>query len=197
MDKRYIQFSTAPKINQLMDNLLPLLTIDVLEFQNTYFDINTCNSSGLDNWGRILDLSRVIQISIATDGVFGFDEDNYPIPETGYPQNFDNGFFYNPDYADETIPYSMNDYEYRAALKFRYLALTTNLSVQSINRIMNFLLQEFNSDYKCIVTQTAIMQLTYKFNFSLTLWQLSLFRNRNILPVPAGVTTILLENQTI
>jgi len=62
---------------------------------------------------------------------------------------------------------------------------------------MNFLLQEFNSDYKCIVTQTAIMQLTYKFNFSLTLWQLSLFRNRNILPVPAGVTTILLENQTI
>lgn len=197
MDKRYIQFSTAPKINQLMDNLLPLLTIDVLEFQNTYFDINTCNSSGLDNWGRILDFARVIQISIATDGVFGFDEDNYPIPETGYPQNFDNGFFYNPDYADETIPYSMNDYEYRAALKFRYLALTTNLSVQSINRIMNFLLQEFNSDYKCIVTQTAIMQLTYKFNFSLTLWQLSLFRNRNILPVPAGVTTILLENQTI
>lgn len=197
MDKRYVQFATAENLNKLFDELLPLITLDPLEFNRDYFDINTCDADGLDNWGLILEFARVIQIRTETNGVFGFDENNYPIPEYGYPQNFDNGFFYNPDYSDETIPYSMNDSEYRAALKFRYLSLTTNLSLQSINRIMNFLLQQLNPLLKCVVVQTAVMQLTYKFNFQLAPWQLSLFQNRNILPVPAGVAAILLESQII
>lgn len=198
MDKRYIQFSTAPKINQLMDNLLPLLTIDVEAFRHDYFDIDTCLTNGLDNWGRILELSRVISISIATNGVFGFGiQADYPIPEDGYPQNLNNGFFYNSAYEDTPTQYTMSDYEYRIALKFRYAALTTNLSMKAINTIMNNLLTGLDSSYKCIVIQTGIMELTYKFNFILTNWQRALFNNRSILPVPAGVTAFLLDGQMI
>lgn len=198
MDNRYVQFATAEKLNQLFNELRPLLTIDPLEFLQDYFDIDTCDTNGLDNWGRILDFSRVISIQTATNGVFGFGvQSDYPIPEDGYPQNFNNGFFYNPAYEDATIQYTMNDYEYRIALKFRYAALTSNLSMKSINKIMNDLLTGLNSSYKCLVSQTASMQLTYKFNFILPQWQKTLFSNRGILPVPAGVTAILLDGQTI
>lgn len=198
MDNRYVQFATADNLNKLLDELRPLLTIDPLEFWRDYFDIDICKSDGLDNWGRILNFSRVISINIASDGVFGFgNEGDYPIPEDGYPQNFDNGFFYNPAYEDTPTQYTLDDYKYRLTLKFRYAALTTNLSMQSINRIMNDLLTQLNSAYKCVVIQTARMQLTYKFNFTLESWQKTIFNNRNILPVPAGVTAIILDEQTI
>lgn len=193
----FVQFETAKNLNKLFDELYPLLTIAPQDFLKDYFDIDTCGTDGLNNWGKILNLSRVVSISVATDGVFGFDEDNYPIDENEYPQNFDNGFFYNPAYENNPVQYSLSDYEFRAALKFRYAALTTNLSMQSINRIMNNLLIQLNSTYKCVVIQTAVMQLTYKFNFDLLSWQKALFSNRAILPVPAGVTAILLDGQIL
>jgi len=198
MDARFVQFSTAKNANKLFDELLPLLTIDVLAFYRDYFDIDTCDSDGLNNWGRILELSRIVSIMTATNGVFGFGiQSDYPIPEDGYPQNLDNGFFYNPAYENTPVQYTMLDYEYRFALKFRYAALTSNLSLKAINKIMNDLLINLNPDYKCVVTQTAVMQLTYKFNFLLAAWQKSIFLNRSILPIPAGVTAIILDGQII
>jgi len=198
MDIRYVQFSTAQNLNKLFDELTPLITIDTLEFLQDYFDIDTCDADGLDNWGRILELPRVITINTATDGVFGFGvQDDYPIPDDGYPQNLNNGFFYNSEYEDNTVQYTMLDYEYRIALKFRYSSLTSNLSMRSINKIMNDLLTQLDPNHKCTVNQTDIMTLTYKFNFILTPWQKSLFSNRSILPVPAGVTAILQDGQTI
>lgn len=198
MDNRFIQFDNANKINGLMDRLLPLITIDTEAFRRDYFDIDTCLTDGLDKWGRILMFPRIITIQTATNGVFGFGvQADYPISEDGYPQNFNNGFFYNPAYEQTPVQYTLLDYEYRIALKFRYSALTTNLSMKSINTIMNALLQNLDSSYKCVVTQTDKMVLTYKFNFSLSPWLKALFTNRNILPVPAGVTAILLERQII
>lgn len=198
MDNRFVQFATAANVNKLFDELTPLLTIDPLEFWRDYFDIDTCKTEGLNNWGRILNFSRVISINVASEGVFGFGkEGDYPIDEDEYPQNFNNGFFYNPAYEGTPIQYTLSDYEFRVALKFRYAALTTNLSMQSINRIMNNLLTQLDATYRCVVTQTAVMQLTYKFNLQLTPWQKTLFNNRNILPVPAGVIAIILDGQTI
>lgn len=198
MDNRYIQFSTANNINRLMDNLLPLLTINPLDFYTIYFDIDTCEKDGLDNYGRILELSRVISINTATEGVFGFGvQSDYPIDDKGYPQNFNNGYFYNPDYEDLPTQYTMTDFEFRLALRFRYAALTTNLSLKAINKIMNNLLTKLDPAYKCKVYQSAVMQLTYSFNFNLLPWLKSLFINRNVLPVPAGVTAIILDGQIL
>ena len=198
MDIRYVQFSTAQNLNKLFDELTPLITIDPLDFWHNYFDIDTCDFNGLDNWGQILELSRVISINTATNGVFGFGvQEDYPIQEDDYPQNLNNGFFYNPAYAENPIQYTMSDYEFRIALKFRYSALTSNLSMRSINKIMNDLLTQLDSNHKCTVNQTAIMTLTYKFNFLLMPWLEALFINRSILPVPAGVTAILQDGQTI
>ena len=199
MDSRYIQFATADNLNKLADELLPLLTLNPEEFHRKYFDIDTCESDGLDNWGEILNLSRTIQITDATSGVFGFGkQSDYPIPPTGYPQNFNNGFFYNPDYeGDTTNPVTLNDFQYRLVLKFRYRALTSNMSLYSINNIMNSLIVALNPTFKCFVYMSGFMQLTYKFNFALQDWQKAIFKNRDILPVPAGITAILIEAQPL
>lgn len=197
---RYVQFANATKLNQLLDNLYPLLTIDPATFLLTYFDIRTCGTNGLDNWGRILNFPRVIQVNDATDGVFGFGKPNYyPLPTpTAYPQNFNNGRFYNPDYeGDTTNPYILNDFQYRIVLLFRYRTITSNMSMYSINHILNQLVISLDSDYKVLAVQTGTMEITYKFNFPLQAWQRAIFKNRNLLPVPAGVNAIIAENQII
>ena len=49
----YTQYQNAPKFTKLLFDLEAYLTVDPLEFYETYFNLNTCDTAGLDNWGRI------------------------------------------------------------------------------------------------------------------------------------------------
>jgi len=198
----YIQFSNAKNLQKLEEELLPYLTINEEEFRQTYFDIETCDKNGLDNWGIILNISRTVLIGNASDGVFGFGQQSmYPVPPDGYPQNFNNGFFYNLKYEKEAgIPYELNDFQYRTMLQFRYRTITCNMSLFSINKIMNQLVGTLSKAYgfenhRCRVKMTGYMKLSYEFNFALLPWMRAIFINRNVLPVPAGVFATILENR--
>lgn len=188
----YVQFATADNINTLFDNLYPLLTIDPLEFHRDYFDIDTCKTDGLDNWGRILDFSRQIIVPDYSK-VFGFGTvDNPPSPiKTGYPQNFGHGSFY----GGQTKPVILDNEQYRAVLKFRYASLTTNMTLFSINHIMNAYFNTRDPTHKVRVTEPGKMQLLYEFNFKLADYERAMFNNRNILPSPGAVQCFMLENQ--
>ena len=188
----YVQFATADNLNTLFENLYPLLTIDPLEFHRDYFDIDTCKTDGLDNWGRILDFSRQIIVPDYSK-VFGFGTvDNPPVPiKTGYPQNFGHGSFY----GGQTKPVILDNDQYRAVLKFRYASLTTNMTLFSINKIMNSYFNSRNPAHKVRVTESGRMQLLYEFNFKLADYERAMFNNRNILPSPGAVQCFILENQ--
>lgn len=194
----FLQFSNSENINKLTENLAPLLTIDPEVFRETYFDIYTCEKEGLDNWGRILNISRSITVINVYNGVFGFGrKEYYPIPATGYPQNFNNGRFFNPDYSGDSEKISLTDSQYRLVLLFRYRTLTCNMSLFSINKIINQLITEIDKTYRCHVYMSGFMQLTYSFNFILSPWIKAIFQNRNIFPVPAGVSAIILQGQNV
>lgn len=197
---KYVQFSNSKRTNQLIDGIVNGLTINPDEFWETFFNIDTAQRCGLDNWGKIFGLPRIVLISDSTDDIFGFgvDED-YPLPyENAYPQNFDNGSFFDPDIdSDSTVPYELNDYQYRQILKFRYRCLTSNFSMISINQILNELLINLNPQYKCYAIQTAQFRIEYRFNFQLDDWIRAMFNNRKILPVPAGVNGVIMENQRL
>lgn len=170
--------------------LIDYLTIDPLEFYETYFDITTCNAAGLDNYGRILQQPRSIAVPDYAS-VFGFDTGETPEPiDTGYPQNFDHGSFY----GGQTEQVILTDTQYRALLRFRYYCLTTNFTIGSISAIMNTYFMAQDASYKVRVTKTGTMQITYEFNFSLQDYERAIFQDRNILPSPSCVDTIITEN---
>lgn len=196
----YVQFANSKRINLLIDQIVASLRIDPEEYWYNFFNIDSANRDGLDNWGKIFGFSRVIQVGDSTDDVFGFGRDeDYPLPyENAYPQNFDNGVFFDPDTdADSTTPYELNDYQYRQVLKFRYRCLTSNFSMISINHILNELLVSLDSNYKCFAIQTGQFRIEYRFNFQLNDWMRAIFNNRKLLPVPAGVLAVILENKTL
>lgn len=181
----YTQYNNATNLNSLLEGLYPYLTISVDDFFKNYFDITTCKDSGLDNWGAILNFSRSIQIP-KLENVFGFGTPS-PLDDIQYPQNFANSNFY----SGSTEAFNLLDDPYRIALRFRYKYLTCNMSILSANLIMNFYTQSQSIPKRCIVSTTSPMNMDFKFNYTLSPLEITIFDIPNILPVPTGVIKTL------
>lgn len=175
----YTQYHNATKINEVINNLAPYLTIDVEQFYTDYFNIDTANDQGLDNWGRILDVQRTYAIPDWAQA-FGFDTGE-PLSDTTYPQNFDNGNFYD----DQSTPYSVDNTLYRLLLKYKYMILTTNCSFAAMNYIMNTLFSAINPTYKVAVTSPVANHIVFTFNFYFTNEQYAIFHDGQFIPLPA------------
>lgn len=185
----YVQYSNAVKLKGLLEGLYPYLTINPYEFYTDFFNIETCNAQGLDNYGLMLNQSRQIR-SVSSGSYyqkFGFGQDGYTPPVNEYPQNFNNGNFYGGDINPEYI--TLDDDDYRVLLKFRYANYTSNFSYEDANRIMNNYAQSRDSGYKVAVIPTAgkVMDITFQFSWELEDFERSIFMIRNVLPVALGV----------
>lgn len=192
----YVQYSNATNLKGLLEGLYPYLTIDPEEFYFEFFNIDTCNAQGLDNYGRMLNQSRFIQ-SVESGSYYqklGFRQVGYTPPPNEYPQNFNNGNFYggstNPQFIE------LDDADYRVLLKFKYLNYTSNFSYESANRIMNLYALSRAPNYKAAVIPTPgkVMDITFQFNWELEDFETSIFQIRNVLPVALGVAYRLQEN---
>jgi hypothetical protein len=213
----YVQYSNSPVIRSVIDGLKPYFSVSTTNFYTDYFNLYTANTDGLDNWGRILNLSRYLNIQ-TLDNIFGFDE--IPLPphqDTGEYQNFysgstgdkwiSGGSFYS---ASNNSYQPMPDDIYRAMLLMRYSVLTTNATLYAINIIMNNFIKQVYPDHperRCTVKTTVIqppdplatapMQITYEFNYNLEIWESFLYSNTSnqiyFLPTPIGVEQVIKE----
>lgn len=200
----YIQYSNSTNLKNLLfgDGYLGLdayLKIDPLEFYTSYFNLATCNSQGLDNYGRILNQSRFIQSVASGDYYqkFGFGQNGITPATNQYPQNFNNGNFFggstNPVYIE------LGDDDYRILLKFKYLVLTTNFSYKNANLIMNNYAKSKNASYKVSVEPTSnkVMDVTFKFSWALDDFEKTIFNIRGVLPVAMGVAYRIREKEIL
>lgn len=180
----YIQYQNANKFTTLLNDLEAYLTIPIKEFYDHYFNINTADPQGLANWGKILNQTETIAVPDFLN-VFGFDTGDTPMPlDTGYPQNFGFGNFYN----GQTAPTTLTTEQYRAVLKLIYLKYTSNCSVGScVNVINSYIQQQYSNPlYKCVIIESQ-MQFAYSFNFTLQDWEIALFKYNDTLPRPGGI----------
>lgn len=138
----------------------------------------------MDNWGVILNQSREVFI-YDFDNIIGFNNGISPIPpDTGYPQNFNNGNFFNFGSSVDGLP----NEQYRILLKFKYATYTTNCSYASLTNIINYYIQQqYNNLSKRCDIIDGIKTFTYAFNFTLQPWEIGLFAIEKILPSPAGI----------
>lgn len=182
----YIQYDKATNLNNLITGLKPNLIVDEDLFRRNFINIYTCGTTGLNQWGLLLNRPRTITVPNYS-GVFGFgDTLGLPTPPA-YPQNYDNGNFY----SGSTDLVALPDDQYRTLLLFTYAYLTSNFSLLSANRIMNIYCATFDPPLTVQVSTTGVKEMNFAFSGALQPWQSTIFNLPGVLPVPLGVSFTL------
>lgn len=166
------QYANSPIILQLIADcsqwLDPASRFDA--FYALVWDIDTAQGWGLDVWGRILGVGRVLQVPVGE--YLGFESDPVAKP-------FGFGIFYRGHRATNNA--ILTDEAYRTLLLAKAALNITNCSNGAINQI---LLNLFGDGY---VRDNLDMTMTYVFSHTLTPVETAIVFQSGVLPKPAGV----------
>ena len=169
------QYANSPVLLALVDNfsdwLNPAGLLD--QFYNLIWNIETAQGYGLDVWGRIVGVSRVIYIP--NEQFLGFEEsgDNNP---------FNQGIFFKG--YGVTQNYALSDSAYRRLIYAKALSNICDGTIRSINRILMSLFIGYRN---CYVYDNGGMSMTYIFEETLSPVDYAIVTQSGVLPTPAGV----------
>lgn len=167
------QYANSPILVALVDDFAQWLdpASRFNDFFSLLWNIDTAVGFGLDVWGRILGVGRVLQVP--TSDFLGFEQD-----ADAQPYGF--GILYSGSRLTNNV--ALTDAAYRTLLLAKAALNITNASIPSINSI---LLNLFGNGY---VRDNLDMTLTYVFTETLTPVQTAIVFQSNVLPKPCGVS---------
>lgn len=199
------QYANSPIMTTLITNFADFIdpTANFDSFYDLIMNVDSAVGYGLDVWGRIVGVNRIIKI-ISALPYFGFEESNEAV-----------GFNQAPFYSGQFISnnFTLTDEAYRQLILVKAFA---NISQCSIPMLNMMLLTLFPHRGNCYVTegstfgpwfgfeeatdtvgfnqapfysgQTAIrMVMTYTFEFVLNPLELAIVQSSGVLPKPTGV----------
>jgi len=182
------QFQPGPSLSQLIDNLDEYLdpTADLIAFYDNVWNVDTANDFGLNIWGRIVGVSRVIPIA-GTNGAFGFSNSDSPPDWENFGSNVTSASTAGgPFYAGgaSTGSYTLNTESYRTLILAKALANIVATTTPALNQLVQNL---FPGMGRAFVTDNLNMTMTYVFEFALTPIQYAILAYSGVLPHPGGV----------
>lgn len=200
------QYANAPTLTRLIGNIFAYLdqTANLDAFFDYIWNVDTAQGYGLDVWGRIVGVKRVLQIT--TGDWFGYQE------ASPGSDPFGQGAFYSG--AALTSNFRLADEAYRLLIFAKAAANITNGSIPAINQILLSLFphrgnayvteggdpgtwfgfQEalntvgFNQASFYSGSPIETMTMTYTFEFQPTPVELAIVQNSGVLPKPTGVS---------
>jgi hypothetical protein len=172
------QYSGSPTLVQLVhsfnDWIDPAADIDA--FYDMIWNLDTAQGVGLDIWGRIVGVGRVLNVQ--TGKFLGFEE---ATSVSGDPFNQSPLYSGQPTTTNEAL----TDTAFRLLILAKAAANICDGSIPAINAI---LLTLFPARGNCYVTDGNDMTMTYTFHFPLTLSEVAIVQGSGVLPRPAGVS---------
>lgn len=207
------QYANSPIITQLVQNFAGYVdqTKDLSDFFDLIWNVDTAQGYGLDVWGRIVGVNRILEI-FGPVNYFGFKE-------AGDAKTFGQAQFF--DGEPLTTSYRLTDQAYRTLIIAKAIANITLASYPALNQM---LLNLFPHRGNCYVTdgvesgswfgfaesQNAVgfgqaafydgqsvtpgMHMTYTFDFPLTPVEMAIVQNSGVLPKPTGVNATVVIN---
>lgn len=171
------QFSNSDVLTTLITNFAQYIdpTQNVDDFFDFIWNVDTAQGYGLDVWGRIVGVSRTIEVP-STQSYFGFEE----MPDAGSTFPFD--IFFSGSIG--TNNFQLSDSAFRVLIFAKALANISDGSIPSINQL---LLNLFPNRGDCYVTDGEDMTMTYTFEFGLSAVELVIVQQSGVLPKPVGV----------
>lgn len=149
------QYANSPKIDTMATSFASAVDITELldEFYDLVLNVDTAQGYGLDVWGRIVGINRVVQVQVGS--WFGFAE-SLPGAYT-----FGQGPFYSG--IGLTNNYTLSDEAYRRVILAKAAFNITDGSIPSINAIMMAL---FPARGNCYVTEGQVLSAWFGFKES-------------------------------
>ena len=170
------QYANSPILLQILgdlsDNIDPAANLDA--FYTLIWNVETAQGFGLDLWGRIVGVSRVLQVPAGT--FFGFES-------SASAESFGHGIFYG--FGSATSNFPLNDEAYRRLIMAKAAANITDGSVPAINAILTALFPDAAPAY---VEDNGGMEMTYVFSATLSPSDYAIVSQSGALPKPAGVS---------
>lgn len=174
------QHANSPTLVQLVQNMNQYIRQDAnfKAFYDFVFNVDTAEGFGLDYWGRIVDISRLLEIPNVLN-LFGFENDETP-PGVN-PFNW--GVF---NIAGQSVSqsYLLQDDAYRTLILVKALSNISATTAPSINQLLKNLFPGRGAAY---VIDLGNMAMQFTFEFQLTVTEYAILAQSGALPHPAGV----------
>lgn len=175
------QYSASQKLLSIIDTFNQAVSLDDFtdEFIAKVWDLTTCQSYGLDVWGKIVGASRYVNAPIESSS-FGFSEADDANPD--YPTPFNESPFFGG--VQETTNVRLSDDAYRTLI---FCKAFTNISIATIPEINRFLKILFYQRGRAYCVNYRDMTIGLTFEFELAPYEESILTNYEVTPVPSGV----------
>lgn len=177
------QYANSPILLALVENFADYIdpTANFDAFFQLVFDVDTAVGYGLDVWGRIVGVSRILQLPAPGD-YFGFSE-------SSDAHSFNEAPFYGG--GSLTNNFALSDDAYRRLILAKALANICDGSIPAINQI---LINLFGGSYgNCYVTDGGDMTMTYTFGATLSPVDFAIVSQSGVLPRPVGVSATIVQ----
>ena len=172
------QYANSPRITQIIANFWQYVDQQTITNIDNFFDfmwnVETAQGYGLDVWGRVVGISRVVPIQQSLQ-YLQFEESTNP-----------GTFGQFPFYAGVLISnnFILADDAFRLLIMAKAATNITDGSIKSINQL---LLNLFPGRGNVFVIDGLNMTMTYQFNFHLSDAELVIVNSPDALPHPTGV----------
>lgn len=171
------QYANSPIIDGMIEafNAAADQTENIDNLYDMIWNIDTAVGYGLDVWGRIVGISRTLQIPGSVTYI-GFEEAG--TSWTGFGQG---GFYTGGGISNNFV---LSDSDFRRLILAKAAGNISGGSIPSVNSI---LLTLFPNRGSCYVADGLNMNLTYTFKFQLNPVDLAIVETSGVLPSAAGI----------
>lgn len=180
------QYANSPTLVELVEDFGQYLdpTANLTAFFNDVWNIDTAVGFGLDIWGIILGVSRVIPIP-GTAGSFGFANVDSP-PDWEDFGNESNAAAGGPFYSGQIVgnSYKLNDGPYRTLLLTKAFANICATTAPALNALISNL---FPGRGRAYTLDLGAMTMSYVLEFPLSSIEFAILAYSGVLAHPAGV----------
>ena len=168
------QYGNSPTILAMVDNFNEVIdpSADLDNFYNQVWNIETAQGFGLDIWGRIVGVTRYLDLPSLDD--FGFEE------AAGQPFGQSSYYFGTAQSSNFTL----SDEVFRQLILVKAISNISDCSIKTYNKI---LMQLFPGRGNAFVTDTGNMSMLLSFNFALAPFEIAMLKQSGAFSNPAGV----------
>jgi len=184
------QYANATKLRGLIESFNEAVGPEdfIDSFYDMVWNIKTADTYGLDVWGKIVVVSRLISVT-PNEVYFGFNEASSATPVSDDPQPFNQAPFYTRG-SQQTSTVALGNDAFRKLILVKAAANITNCTVKNLNYLLNAM---FGEKGRCYVRNDGGMQISYVFEFALSPSDLAIIQNSGAFPAPAGVLVNIVQ----
>lgn len=173
------QYANSPTLNALIENMNEYIDprVNMTNFYDFVWNVDTAQGFGLDIWGKIVGVSRLLKIPGNTK-TLGFANADFP-PDWA---PFNQGTWYTGVNSGQA--FILPDDTYRTLILTKALANIVATTAASMNRLIQNLFPGRGVAY---VIDNGGMSMTFYFEFDISTAEYAILTQSGALPHPAGV----------